>query len=1060
MVGGRRTRGGVIVTMLLGAMAAVPPGGASAQDSEVSLHALYSGNGLLNRGMYELAAVEYRDFLRDNPGHAKAPEARYGLAVSLYELEQWNDVLAELDKLPLADEFEYAAEVLMIRGQCQLSLEHPADAAGAFAEVTRRFPDHRQAETATALEAEALYKAGANDRVPEPGARYAQRWPDGSLRERVELVWGLSQMALGEQAAAAERFASMAQRFPKGAYADQVALLRAQALHRAGRLDEADARYRAVIKSGRDPQVAEALYGLGLLLHARGQYAEAGAQVDQYLARASDQDFAAAARLLRGRIWFEQGQYDRALLLFEEISLLSGDSRDDAFYWTAKCDLRQGRAAEAARRLGHALKQFPQSDLVPEMTYDRGVALVRAGETVEALEVLGEFRASHPEHALAADALQLMAVTEHQARRYGESRELCRAFSEAYPQHALAPSVLYLAAENEYLLREYAAAADGYRALLERFPDDAQARAARYRLGMSLYQQQRYDEADALLAEYARGAQTEPEYRAALLAVGDGHFQAARWAQAEQQFSNYLSFGLDQPMSDDALLKLGIAIQRQDRLEAASEKFSQLLERFDDSPHRLHAVFEDGQALAALNRPNEAARRFETVLDEDPDGRFAPYALNHMAAIALARLDYAVAASYFGRAAENRAGVLDAAAVNEALYQQGQALMSAQDFAAAVPVLERVKAQPAHERVEESSALLAIARARLGEPAAGLAGIQAVQERYAAGLEPRLRASLLYEKAWCLRNLDRPEEAAEAYEAVLRELTEGRLRERSMLELAELEVDAGRHEQAAARLRELRSSISGPGKAPRNLAEHCTYQLGLCEYHLGNYGAAVELLEEFITSWPDSDLLPAASLLAGEASIAEGRHQEAILHLERVVNDHTEHEAWGPSLLRLGDALAAIQAWPRSEAAFRRYLAEQPDSASWYQAQFGVGLALENQKRFDDAIAAYRAVIGRHDGPTAARAQFQVGECLFAQKRFDDAVRELLRVDILYAYPEWSAAALYEAGRCFVEMGDTVSARKQFEQVQAKYASTDWAPLAADRLNDLAAPVLPGHRSP
>jgi TolA-binding protein len=176
------------------------------------------------------------------------------------------------------------------------------------------------------------------------------------------------------------------------------------------------------------------------------------------------------------------------------------------------------------------------------------------------------------------------------------------------------------------------------------------------------------------------------------------------------------------------------------------------------------------------------------------------------------------------------------------------------------------------------------------------------------------------------------------------------------------------------------------------------------------------------------------------------------------VDNHRDHEAWNPSLLRLGDALGAVQNWQRSEAMFRRSLKEIPDSPTWYQAQFGVGFALQNQKRYDEAIEAYRAVIGRHEGSTAARAQFQVGECLFAQRRFDDAVRELLRVDILYAYPEWSAPALYEAGRCFVELGDTVSARKQFEQVQARYGETEWAPLAADRLEDLAAPALPGQR--
>jgi TolA-binding protein len=96
-------------------------------------------------------------------------------------------------------------------------------------------------------------------------------------------------------------------------------------------------------------------------------------------------------------------------------------------------------------------------------------------------------------------------------------------------------------------------------------------------------------------------------------------------------------------------------------------------------------------------------------------------------------------------------------------------------------------------------------------------------------------------------------------------------------------------------------------------------------------------------------------------------------------------------------------------------------------------------------------VTAAHQGPTAARAQFQIGECLFAQGKHEDAVGELLKVDILYAYPEWSAAALYEAGRCFEAMGKPAEARAQFESVRDKHGGTRWAKLAEGRLSALSA---------
>jgi len=61
----------------------------------------------------------------------------------------------------------------------------------------------------------------------------------------------------------------------------------------------------------------------------------------------------------------------------------------------------------------------------------------------------------------------------------------------------------------------------------------------------------------------------------------------------------------------------------------------------------------------------------------------------------------------------------------------------------------------------------------------------------------------------------------------------------------------------------------------------------------------------------------------------------------------------------------------------------------------------------------------------------------------------LLKVEILYSYPEWSAAALYEAGRCLERLGRQEQARSQFAQVTEKYEKTSWSAMASKRLTEL-----------
>lgn len=243
---------------------------------------------------------------------------------------------------------------------------------------------------------------------------------------------------------------------------------------------------------------------------------------------------------------------------------------------------------------------------------------------------------------------------------------------------------------------------------------------------------------------------------------------------------------------------------------------------------------------------------------------------------------------------------------------------------------------------------------------------------------------------------------------------------------------------------------------PAEILAQAAYRHGVCEFERDNFDQAAKLLEEFLQKNAKHTLAASASYFCGEAQFKLGRHRQAVEHLSRVAESFQSDPTYGPSLLRLGESLAVLQHWDRSERVFGEYLGKFKDDQHWYQAQFGIGWARENQGRFDEAMAAYRPVVERHQGPTAARAQFQIGQCLFAQKKYDQAVRELLKVDILYAYPQWSAAALFEAGRCFEKMGKLVEARRQFETVRDKYAQTRWAEMAGEHLAAVSSGGLPG----
>ena len=1028
--------------------------GQASDSPDAAARDYYSANGLLSRGLNELAAAEYRKFLEAHSSHEKAALARYGLGVALFRLKQYEPAVAELQQCASKPAFEFSAETQLLLGQAYLALQKFAEAAQSFQTVLEKHADHPSADAAAALLAEALYR---DQKFKEVGAAcdmIARRWPSSAMRDRADFFHGLAAAAVEDFDSAAKILSGLRERNPKSPYVEQSALLLAQSFHRAGNVEAAEREYRALIKQTKSDEAADALFGLATLLQAQSRSDEAAQSLDQFQQRFPKHKLMPLALLQRGRIWFEAEQFERGLKSFEQAAKIDS-SADEPAYWIAKCHLRLEQFDVAAATLDDALRRFPKSRLLPEMTYDRAVALVRAGKNDKAATALEQFRAAFPDHALAADALYLHAMAEHAQRNFAVSRELCARFLKAHKDHALAAAVTFLAAENELLADRPAQAADAYSQFIAQFPKDANASKARYRLGSALHRLQRFDEAEAALRAVVNGRTTQPEFRQGVLLLGDIAFQRGQWQQAADQFSDYLSFGSDSTSADEATLKLGLCQQRLNQHDSALATFQSLLKTFPKTAHRAQAIFEQGQILLSRNDLDAAQAAFESLLKSGEKSRFFLYARNHLAGIAMTRGEHAKAAEIFALVAKESSDV-DVAA--NAAFQRGVALLAARRPREAADAFARfVEQYPKHERASEAAMHRAVATARAGDHAAAIKLIDQCESMGHADVDPALAASLAYEKAWCLRELKRPDEAAKAYEALIASFADQPIVLNAMLEQAELHTAAKQHREAAEALQSLRSALANRAKeAPAELREQALYRLAACRYELGEFDTCAALCGEFIQAHPNSSLRPSAHIFCGEALLKLDQPAKAAPHFAAIIEKNPADPAVAASMLRLGECQARNGQWSESERTFERYLSRFADSELWFQAQFGMGWARENQGHHDDAIAAYRKVAERHTGPTAARAQFQIGECLFATRRFDEAVRELLKVDILYAYPEWSAASLYEAGRCFEELSKSTEARTQFEQVRQRFPESRWAQLAQERLSGLSGRTAAG----
>ncbi len=1009
---------------------------AHAQEAETpELQSYLAGNGFLNRGLNDLAAAEYRKFLKAQPQHPKALTARYGLGVALTRQGKFDEAATELTPVVAAQDFEFAAEAGYLLGQCELSRKQPEPAAAAFLRVARGWPKHDLADDAQSGAVEALYQAGALDRALDAAREMTERFADSPLRPRVEYFAAAAEAAQQKYEPAVQRLQSLLKSGPGDELAAPAMLLLAQCAQNAGKLDDAARAYRQLLKNDDAHVALDARFGLGGVLLQRGEFAPAAEEFERVLTRTPEPRLL-PAKLARGRAALELGDAKTADALLHEVESAGPDLADEAAYWLAKLDSRGKRYVDAVARLSTALKNFPKSRLLAEMTYDLGVACYQAKEFAKAAEALQTFLAKFESSALAPDALHLLAASHFELKAYADCRADVARFTKSYPDHARASAVAVLGIECEFAEQHDDAGIKLCRAFLDRYPEDEQTGAVKYRLGMALSKTGKAEEAAKLLAEVGGDAR----FKGAQAALGDMAFDRGEWAGAEATLLAALQRDPQAADVDVTLLRLGVAQERQKKYEAALLTFGKLIEGFPRSTQLTQALFERGQCQLALGKTEAAADLFQQVLARDGDSPIAALALTHLGNLAMQRGAYDAALRHFDALLARKP---DADVSGEALFQRGAALMALKRFADAQKSFESLtRDYPNHERAAEASARGAICLARQDRFADAAAALERVERENAARLDPKLLAAARYEHAWCLRKLDKSTDAA----AILRELAAGPdspETRHAAVELAEIHIAAKEYPQATALLKRVLESKDTAAE----VREAAGYRIAVCEYEQARYAEAATAFDQFLEAFPQSTSAVSAAFFAGDSHARAGNPRRAAERMATVLQNAKPTDAiYAPALLRCGEAFAAMQTWAKSEQAFADFLERFGDSEQWYQAQFGVGQAREALGRFEEAMAAYRKVVEKHKGPTAARAQFQIGECLFAMNRHDEAARELLKVDILFAYPEW-AGALFEAGRCFEKLGKPAEARAQYQRVVEKYAETKWSQLSRERLS-------------
>jgi len=1007
---------------------------------------------------YDLAADEFASFLKKYADHAKAAEARLGLARALRHLGKHDETIAALTELRRRHpKFEKMAETLFYLGQAQVAVKKTKEAAATFEELTRNHADHYLADWARAQRGEALmiledydgvektlaplvekFLTGKNadTRLKAERERLGKLAPQvaagfGTLLERAHLNLGLARFGAERFDAARQTFEEFLAVAPKSQLAETARFHLADALYREGQFERAADAYNEVVKL-KGATAPDAAFNTALALFRAKKYPDAAKAFGECARKFPKSPNAAKARLHAGACLYLAEDYRRA------IAALKGETKDpEAQYWLGKAYLKDAKPAEACAAFEKVLAAG-DGPRTADALLGKADALLAEGKNDDAAVAYQQFAGKFGNHPDLTRALYAAAASLYRAGKHADSETFCDRFLAKAPQDDLAAAVLFISGENRFLQKQYKPAAERYAKLIETRADSPDVPAARFRLAWIKYFDKDYDGAVALLARLDPKKTDKALLTEAQYLRGNCLLEKEQHAEAAEAFGKYLAAREAKRYRDDAMLKSGLALVRAGRRTEAARTLRRFLSEHGSSSLRPEAEYQLAEALAAEKQYDQAASHYKAVAENFADHRLAPFALYGLGTCLTEKGSVDQASAAFGRLAEKHP---NSQLVAQALYYKASTLAQAKKYAEARAAYKAMLDRFADHDLAPAAMLgmgMALEKEEKYDEAAAV-----FRKLSAQAKDDKTREQAAYELAWSLQRAGKAKDAADAYRTLAQTFPNSPLAADAFFYLGEVPYGEKKYDDAAA----LYEKALAAAKDDR-LKDNLLYRLGWCRWHQKTYPEAAALFDRLVKEAPESDLVAEALLQAGEAYAQAGKPAEAIQRLSTLLEPkykNFEHAA--RARLRLGEAQALLGRLDQAVATFTALEQTYPKYKALAEVHFSLGKALYDLKRYDQARARFQKALAATDTETAAKSQFYVGETYLAQGNPREALKAYLRVVALWgAYKEWAAAAQFEIGKCYQNLDKAKDAREAFQTVVDKYGDTKWAGPAKEQL--------------
>jgi TolA-binding protein len=890
---------------------------------------------------------------------------------------------------------EHQAEALVISGESSLKLGLLPDALGAFEAVaTARGADR-------GIRSRALLGRARIQEEQEKWAvaiklydEVAADSPDPALRQQAAdslLTVAKARFEEADYEVALDGFRRARKLSPPPGQSQEARFWEAQTLVLLKRLPEARAAFDAVVRGDADsPHVPDALYGLAWVELEAKRYDPAIRHLRSLVDRWPDHRMAGDATYNLARTLADVRRYDEAIPLLAGFldKYPSHEHAGDAQYLLGWARLSAGKTAEGITTLRAFIVLNPTHELVPEATRRRTEAVLKLGDPAE---LAIEYEALMSEPNPTPETLHDAGMIAGQLDRPSERDAAWTRLRDEFPQHPLSQRVAldlaHVALEREryddaVALAEAATQRSELQAEAHLLIGDAELKRGHHAAAITAFK----------AAISVPGADKGLRHRA-LAGIAEAYQEQQAWSDALAAYEGVATEAADDTLrrwAADSILDIAKARLTAEDLELALDGFRRARKLTPPPGQPQEARYWEAETLMRLKRYHEARPAYEAVLRDDARSPVAPEAAFGLGRLEMEVKRYESAIRSFRTLIERWP---DHPLAADGAYTLARMLIDIKRHEEAVAVLEAyTTAHPTHEHAADGQYLLGWTRLTLGENAKGIADLRAfvaanpahplvdtarksiteaamklgdknelASEYQALTADGTVTAEGLYTAGNIADQLGRPADKEAAWKRLREAFPDHPLAYRVSMDFA---ADAHKREQY-----ETAVTLAAHAAKSDEYRADAMLLLAESELKLKRYPAAIQAFEA-TAALPGIDAAVRYRALAGSAVGYEEQ-----LDLARALKLYEEVGAQSPD--------PALRGWSKDRAT--TVMLKQRRVAQ--RAALDQAVQLFERKRYGEAAAQARAVIGSDDPGIQFEALLLVGNAELNQRRYMAALQ-------------------------------------------------------------------------